>query len=174
MTKKLLTLTIILTLTLCLTGCGFKLRFIDSLPPQLNKVYYQATNPYEKFSLNFKQALKSSGAIFLTQPEKSSPIITVTSNYHYANNNPSSSSQARIYTLNYSASITIRDYDNNILMPKRSASVSRTITLQPNEVFEGTPQVEIVKAEMVQELSNKLLNILSSQQTFRDLEQLTI
>jgi LPS-assembly lipoprotein len=171
MLKKHKSLLLILALSLHLSGCGFKLRSIDSLPPQLNRVYYQAKNPYEKFELNFKRTLKSSGTILLNQPEKSAPVLNIASNYYYANNNPASSTQARIYTLTYSASITITDYKDNILTPKRSANVSRTITLQPNEVFEGTPQVEIVKNEMIQELSNKLLNILSSPQIFNDLEK---
>lgn len=154
--------------SLLLTGCGFKIHNIKSLPPQLSQVYYQAENKYGTFEISFKKKLKAAGLTLLTEPKKSALIIDVISNCSSpSTNNTSSSTMGRVYDITYTATINIIDYYNKPILNTQTASIIRSITLQPNEVFEATPQVAIIKQEMQQELSLKLLNILSAPNTFR-------
>ena len=99
------------------------------------------------------------------------PIIKTSFSYNQGSGNPASSTQARIYTLNYVAIISITDHHNQTILTPTTVNVSRNITLQPNEVFDATPQVSTVKREMIQELSSKLLNVLSSKKTTEALEK---
>lgn len=159
------TLALITINTIVITGCGFKISTTKSFPPQLSQIYYQSDNPYGQLSIALKKRLKSCGMVLLPTPEKTAPIIHTTSNYSYSSSNMLSSTQGRVYNLNYTASIKITDFYNKPLLDTQNVSVTRGVLLQPNEIFETTPQIEIAKKEMVQELSSKLLNILAAHKT---------
>jgi len=156
-----------------ITGCGFAPHSIDSFPPQLNRLYYQTKNPYEPFEIDLKKRLKIAGVTLLRSSEKSAVTLNISTHYSAPstnNYNPASSTQARIYNLNYTATISISDYNNKILLAPQTVSVSRAVTLQPNEVLETTPQIAIAKQEMIQELSTKTLNILTAKKTAEALQ----
>ncbi len=161
---------IVIMQTLLVVGCGFTTYNVNSLPPQLKQVYYQAEHPNESFEISFKKRLKTAGINLLPEPTKSSPTINISSNYGYSFTNPASSTEGRIYNLSYTATITISDFYNKQLFPPQVAAVSRSITLQPNEVFEATQQTLTIKQEMQQELVIKMLNILNAPKTFQALK----
>jgi LPS-assembly lipoprotein len=169
MKKTFTKICLILTSILLLSGCGFTLRTAKSLPPQLHKVYYQTNNPYGEFETTLKRALKASDIIFLETPDSATPILDVTSNYTYSVPSSVSSAQARTYTLNYSATVSINEAFNKQILTPKTVSASRSISLQSNEVFEISPQIEIVKRELRQELSTKILNVLCAPKTFQAL-----
>lgn len=150
-----------------LSGCGFKLRTAKSLPSQLHQVYYQTDNPYGQFEVILKKALKASRVVLLATPNATAPILHVTANYTPSTTSSVSSAEARIYTLNYTATISISDAADKQILTPQTVSTSRNISLQPNEVFETTPQIEIAKQEMLQELSRKILDILCAKNTFQ-------
>ncbi len=154
-----------------LVGCGFTTHNVNSLPPQLKQIYYQAQNPNEPFEINFKKRLKAAGVNILAESTKSSPIININSSYSSSINNAASTTQARVYNLSYSATITISDFYNKNLLPSQVATVARSITLQPNEIFAATSQLAVIKREMQQELVIKILNILSAPKTFQALSK---
>lgn len=165
MTKAIKHLFIIVTISIFLGGCGFTTHSAKSLPPELKKVYYQAEHPYEPVEIKLKKRLKSGGVVLLPAPLKSSPIINISSNYTHTTYANLSSVQGRTYTLTYSATISITDFDHKTLIDPQTLSVSRSIALQPNEVFELTPQVGITKQELIDELINKIFFVLDSRRT---------
>lgn len=152
-----------------LTGCGFKLRTTKSLPPQLQQIYYQTDNPYGQFEMAFKKALKASKVVLLATPNTTAPILHVTTNYSYNSTSSTSSAEARVYNLTYTTTIDIANAAHKQILPSQTVTVTRTISLQPNEIFETTPQIEIAKQEMLQELTTKVLNILCAKKTFQAL-----
>jgi outer membrane lipopolysaccharide assembly protein LptE/RlpB len=156
---------------LFLSSCGFTTYNINSFPPQLRQIYYQTDHPNEPFEISLKKRLKSANVNLLNEPVKSSPILNVGSGYSSAVNNPSATNQARVYNLNYNATVTISDFFGKKLIGPQVVSVARTITLQPNEAFEATSQTTLVKREMQQELIIKVLNILTAPKTFQALKK---
>lgn len=167
--KKLLVITIMQTL---LIGCGFTTYNINSLPPQLRQIYYQAEHPNEPFEISLKKRLKTAGINVLNEPTKSSLILNINSNYSSGANTPASTNQARVYNLNYTTTIAINDFYKKNLIAPQTVTVTRDVTLQPNEVFEATSQIAIIKREMQQELVIKVLNVLSAPKTFQALSKL--
>lgn len=164
---------IITILSITLLGCGFELRSTKSFPPQLKKIYMQTQNPFGKFELDFKRKLKSNKISLLAKPEKNFPIIHLSSNFYHNDQNPSSTTQARVYNLIYTATISITNSYNKKILSPQTAIITKSISLQPNEVFENTAQVATSQQEMAQELSNKMLNILSSPKNTQKLIDLT-
>ncbi|MDR1057458.1 MAG: hypothetical protein LBL17_02685 [Coxiellaceae bacterium] len=163
----------IIIVTIYLVGCGFTPRNIKSLPPALKQVYYQAEHAYEPLEIKLKKRLKSCGIVLRSIPQKSSPIINITSNYSHSTYTNISSAQARTYTLVYTATIGITDFYHQTLLPPQVITVTRTISLQPNEIFELTPQIGITKQEIVEELVMKIFNVLGSHQTVKALKPKT-
>lgn len=169
MTKIYTKICIIICGFLVLTGCGFTLLTAKSLPPQLHQLYYQTDNPYGQFETGLKRMLKFSKIVLLDAPNKTAPILHVTANYSYSTTSSISSTAARVYTLNYTATISIDDATGKVLLTPRTVSASRTIMLQPNEIFETTLQVDIAKQEIRQDLMGKILNVLCAPKTFEAL-----
>ena len=158
-----------------LSGCGFTPYSINSLPPKLKEIYCQTENPYDSLTINFKKRLQIAGAKLLAAPKKSAPTIKLTSSYNSTSvSNPASSTQARIHNLNYTATITINDFHGKQLLTPQVVSITRSVTLQPNEVFEATTQTPIIKNEIQQELITRIFNILCAQKTFQALKYLSI
>lgn len=166
MAKSYVKICLILISVFLLSGCGFKLRTAESLPPQLHQVYYQTDNPFGQFEVAFKKALKASNVKLLAAPNATAPILHVTSNYSSTTTSSISTTSGRVYSLSYTATISIDDASGKPLLPSQIAGASRSITLQPNEILETTPQIEIAKQELLQELSIKILNILCAKKTF--------
>ena len=152
-----------------LSGCGFTLRTAQSLPPQLHQVYYQTNNPYGQFEIAFKRALKASNVVLLAEPNATAPVLHVTSNYTNTTTSSISSSAGRVYSLNYTAIISINNASGKLLLSSQAASATRNITLQHDELLEVSPQVAIVQQELLQELATKVLNVLCAKKTFQAL-----
>jgi len=161
---------ILVILTLCLSGCGFTLRNAQSLPPQLQTMYYQIDNPYGDFELLLKRSLISSKITLLPNPSKLAPTIHVSAEDVPPSTTTSvSSSSARLYTLTYKVVISINDAQGKIVVPPQTISVSRNLSLQPNEMIENASQVVIIKKEMMQELIVNIFNVLCARDTFKAL-----
>ncbi len=154
-----------------LSGCGFTLRTAQSMPLQLQQVYYQTNNPYGQFEIAFKRALKASNVVLLAAPNATALVLHVTSSYTHTTTSSISSSAGRVYKLNYNAIISINDASGRLLLPSQTVGATRDITLQHDELFEVSSQVETVQQELLQELAAKVLNILCAKKTFQALAE---
>lgn len=157
-----------------LTSCGFTLRSSQPLPPQLHKIYLQTDNPYDQLAITLKKAFKASGIIVVDDANTNPLIFHLTSNYNYSNISPATSAQARIYTLVLNITFSITDIHGKTIVDINNVSASRNISLAPNEIFEVSNQVEVVKQELQQEAVIKIFNILSSKKVFAAFNELDI
>ena len=165
---------VIIMLLLVVSGCGFKLRNAQSLPVQLQTMYYQANNQYGEFEVLFKRSLISSKINVLPSPNNLAPTIHVSAeDVPPATTSSISSSAARVYTLAYRATISINDARGKVIVPMQTLGVSRSISLEHNEMIEISPQVAVVKKELMQELIVNILNVLCAKDTFKALRQLS-
>lgn len=164
---KILRLIITLTISIILlSGCGFHLRNAKFFPPELKKIYLEAENPYGPFEITFKKSLRASGIKLVDNPLQAPLILHISSNYSYAVTSSGSSTQARVYTLYYTATFSILDQKRKTLLGPNTVSVSKNLSLAPNEIFEVSTQTVTAKQDMENELSIKILNILGSAHSF--------
>ncbi|MCL5260134.1 MAG: hypothetical protein M1561_00405 [Gammaproteobacteria bacterium] len=163
---------ILLGLILCflLSGCGFTLRPVTAIPPQLQHVYFSSDNPYGTFEVFFKKTLRASGVTF-SDSQINSCALHLTSSFSYTTTSPATSVQARVYALTYSANIVILNSQNKLVFSAQNITVNRNISLAPNEIFEVSLQTENAKQEMQRELTTKIINILSSKNVAASLEK---
>lgn len=150
---------------LIICGCGFKLNSKSAIPPQLHTVYLQAERPYESFAIKFRKALKSYGINVSDTPQPGAITIHLAAtSFTHTETSTGPSTQARVYNLVYSVIISLSGGNGRTILAPKSVSVTRDLTLAPNEIFEISTQVDTTKQSMEQELLIKIFNILSSKQ----------
>ena len=165
-------LLLIITFT-WLSACGFKLYDKPLSSLQLATVYLQSPDPYGTFSIALKQSFKAVG-IKLAKNANDAQITLnlININLNHDDPNITASSQATIYNFTYSVVFALQNKFGKSLVGTQAITVSRTLTLNPNEVLEASNEVRIMKGEMERELimqifdrldSNNVRNALNSQ-----------
>lgn len=165
MVARFLKQSLILTIMpgwLLLAGCGFAPRSFKDLPHGLRELHYQTEQRYAPFECDFRRSLTDFGITLVAAPIATTPTVTVHYQLSTRDTNSGSSTQARVYTITYEATLQVSNAQGKMLLAPATVSTSRNITLQPHEVFEITPQIATIKKELQRELINKLLNILVS------------
>lgn len=161
-------------LALCLlSGCGFTLRSQQSFPQQLHTLYFQADKPYGQFEVALKKALKAANITLLDDVNKA-PLtfhISEASFSHDSDTSSGPSTQARIYHLTMTTYFSIIDSHGNVLLAPQNVTSTRDLTLNSNEIFDTSTQVDVSKQNMRQELITKIFNILSSKKAFAALQK---
>ncbi len=164
-TKSMRNLTLLCILSFLPLGCGFNPTNLHELPRNFKRIYYEGTNIHDSLHGAMVKRLKLQGVVLLPQPEKNAPSLKLTYSYFPNLGEHITSTQARIYILSYAATVAIIDINDKIILGPETVNVSRNVTLQPNEVFEVTSQISVVKGELQRELIDKIFNILASQKT---------
>lgn len=159
-----------LTMVLILTGCGFHLRAEYPVSTRLNNMYVEAQNPYSEFILSLKQTLKSNKVHLAENPKAANYILKIDSvKFTHSWANAYSSAQANVYTLFMTVVFKVIDSTGKDILPLKTIRVTRSLTLNPNEVLTTSNQVETNEQEMGEELIEKILYILSSKQIYAHL-----
>jgi len=147
----------------CLSACGFKM-YGTSSPLKSMPIYLQSQDPYGSFTIALKQALKSADIKLVENTFKAPITLNLTKiTFYHDNPNITSSAQASIYNFTYTVSF---DWKNNktgkSLVGPQVITVTRALTLNPNEVLATSSEVKIMKGEMERELIMQIFNRLES------------
>jgi LPS-assembly lipoprotein len=170
----LATATIMLMLLLSLSGCGFTVRSQASFPPQFSTLYFDSETPYSQFESALKKKLRTAGITFTDDATKAPYILRLSPTLFAQTSDAvgSTSTQARIYHLTMASTFSVSDRKGSIILPPQTVSHTQDLTLNTNEIFDTSTQVDVTKQNMQQILITKVLDILSSRRIF-DLVQAT-
>lgn len=148
-----------------LSACAFKLRGHDAWSPALQVMFLQTEEPYGQLTATLANALRSSGVTLVNSPQKAKTIL-ILSKPQWSNRATTigSSNQTRIYYVTYSVEYRLADARGKIIVSPRPLSVTRSLTLSPNQLLEANNQRTQLEREMQRELIGQLLNMLSSKQ----------
>lgn len=149
-----------------LTACGFHLYGKNNLPPQMHTVYLQSKTPYGTLEANLRRSLTAVGADVVAEANQSPVTLNIISaNLTHSDSNTVSSAQATVYDFNYNVAFNILDAHGKPITDPQQVQASRTLTLNPNEVLDGNPEVDTIQQEMERELAFKIINILGAPNT---------
>lgn len=165
----------ILFLCLLICACGFKLRSLAQLPPQLHVLYLQTPNPYGEFETELKQSLRSSGITLVKSPQEAAITLSIAN--PTLTNTASTigpSSQARVYAFTYSVSFQLLNSTGGVIGMPHTVSTSTSVTLSPNQLLQTNNQAATAQRGMERDLITQIYNILSSQQTSQALVRSTV
>lgn len=158
---------VIVLVMILLVGCGFKPRSQSTLPPQLHTIYVQTGEHSGQFDNTFKKSLKAMGITVLDKVDAEHLVLSLSPTTFTSDNaSIGSSIQARVYNLIFTVSFQITNSQGKPIIDTQTITITKGLTLSPNEVFSASNQVDMEKQSMQQEAIIRIFNILSSKRTF--------
>ncbi|MGB6975979.1 MAG: LPS assembly lipoprotein LptE [Gammaproteobacteria bacterium] len=150
---------------LCLTACGFELRHQPPLPPSLQTLYLQSSDPYGQFESMLKQTLKLAGVTLVSNPNQAPFILNIQSkNFSTTDVSIGTSSQARVYSLTYEVTYALSNQQGKTLVGPRTVSASGSLTLNPNQLLESNGQQDQMIMQLQRQDIQQIIAQLGSKQ----------
>lgn len=163
--KKIIVFVGLVALIPTLSACGFQWQQKNAIPSQLQHIYLQSATNYDQFTASLKHSLTTDGVDVFNNPKKGNSILEIIStDFSHSGINAYSSAQASVYTFTFTAILSLHTPDGKAIFDRENFSVSRNITLNPNELLVASNQVTTAEAEMQQEVVRKVLNRLCSKE----------
>jgi LPS-assembly lipoprotein len=161
MHRRLASHTFILGIACLLSACGFQLRGTgDSstvVPDAWKSMHLITGNPNGEFSRDVQTLFAANGVQWLDR-EDANYTLTLGPE-RFSQRNLSLNAEARVaeFELTMRARFSVRDADNNEVMPTADASVIRQMENDPRNVVGKAEEVRILKSEMRTELAQQIM-----------------
>jgi LPS-assembly lipoprotein len=165
--KRFLLSGLILLLMLCCSGCYWHLRNPQEVPPQLKVLYLRAETVDSHFNLHLVNLLRSM-KIELAKTPGAAPLTLHAYKYRLWHNNPpvSSTNVAITYMYILTVTVSVTDAQGKIVLPPRAISVSRSVTIQTNQIF-TINSTSVFQEELQREAINLIYYWLISDRAHR-------
>jgi LPS-assembly lipoprotein len=155
----------IICIILCfyLSSCGFQPRTAAVLSPPLHNLYLQTNDPYGQLTNNLRVYLKMSGVHLTKTPEAANTILEIldeTTSEQLLN--ISGTQTTRQYNLILTVHYKITDNHGNILVDTQTASETRPLTINANEMLSGSNQATSLYQQMRQAIAYDIISRLAS------------
>ena len=147
------------------TGCAFKLRSQNQLPPALHVLYLKTEQHYGEFESMLRNTLESTGILLIDSPQPAAITLHV---FKPLETNTSvtigSTNHSRVYTIRYSVVFELIDCGGKMILEPQQLTAVRTFTLSANQLLETNNQLPLLEQEMRRDLITQLYNRLNSEQ----------
>jgi LPS-assembly lipoprotein len=146
-------------LTVGLAACGFQLRNVAKLPPDLGPVAVTAPDPYSPLADSLARALERGGA----QPAAVDTMDTATKleilSERWADLPIAVDTQGRAqeYSLRYAVVFRMRKADDQLLVPQQAVELARDYVAPASDAIGNTSERELMSKEMRREMSAAIL-----------------
>jgi LPS-assembly lipoprotein len=161
MHRRLASHTFILGIACLLSACGFQLRGTGDgstvVPDAWKSMHLITGNPNGEFSRGVQTLFAANGVQWLDR-EDANYTLTLGPE-RFSQRNLSLNAEARVaeFELTMRARFSVRDADNNEVMPTADASVVRQMENDPRNVVGKAEEVRILRSEMRTELAQQIM-----------------
>ncbi len=154
-------------LTCCvLMSCGFHLRGQTPLAPPLYRLYLQTPAPYGQLARELKQHLKMSGVDLVDSPAQAETVLAILSeDKNDQLLSVGGTQQTRQYNLILTVGFEVRSPSGQVLVPRQTASETRAITIQSDQILGGSNEENNMYKQMRQAIIYAIMNRLSAEDT---------
>ncbi len=150
----------LLTCLALLAGCGFALRGTGgvAVSDEWRSMYLVTNNPNSEFSREIRARFAANGIQWAEQEEDANYQV-VLGPEHFNQRNLSLNSEARAaeFELTMSATFSVRDRQNKLVMPDTTANVLKQMENDPRNVVGKAEEIRILKSEMRAELAQQIM-----------------
>ncbi len=153
--------TLVLLMTLLITGCGFHLRGDIELPAMYERVFI-VTKGYSNVGSSLAEALRNVGSEIVSSPEASTSVITLLSSGTQRKALNVSGKAIREYELQLNISFVVQDNKGVQLAEQQTVSVIRNFQNDPNDVLGKDNEEQIIRQEMMQPAIFQILRRLKA------------
>jgi LPS-assembly lipoprotein len=147
----------------CITGCGFHPRGPVTLAPPLQNLYLQVSDPYGDLARNLRLYLKMSGVHLTNNLNNATTILDVISETTSEQLlNISGSQLTRQYNLILTVTYQVTDNHGNLLVEKQTATETRPLTINSDQMLSGSNQAASLYKQMRQAIVYDIMSRLAS------------
>ena len=146
-----------------LSACGYHLRGELALPPGMERVHVESSDPFGPLKRNVEKALERSGAKIESAPGDGIAEVSLTG-VSIAPIVRSVSSNARVneFTMLYHVELQITDGTGKVLMPKQVIEQSRVFTFDQTQAIGTGAEQDEIKKEMEREMTQAVVRRVDS------------
>ncbi|HHH89450.1 MAG TPA: hypothetical protein ENK45_02670 [Aliiroseovarius sp.] len=146
-----------------LSSCGFHLRGVVEMPPELAAVYIDGGLPDSQMREILRQKLSASGVDVLERPDSTAAVLRILkdeTSRRIASINVAG--QPNEYELKYTLSWQLEAGSGETLLPGKSISQLRTYRYDPDNVLSVEEEEFRIKREMARAAVNQMLRQISA------------
>jgi LPS-assembly lipoprotein len=153
----------IIAIAALLSGCGFHLRGEAQLPPGMERVYVDSSDPLGPLKRNLEKALERSGAKVETKSGDGIAEVKLGA-VSLAPVVRSVSANARVneFTMLYHLELSITDASGKVLLPKQVVEKSRIFTFDQTQAIGTGAEQDEIKKEMERDMVQVVLRKVES------------
>jgi LPS-assembly lipoprotein len=135
-TKSYFVYSLILSLCLALTACGFHLRGNEKLPAAIKVIYIQSSTPYGNFEQTLRESLLTYNIKIVDSPKDANVILNIASaGLSQAAGAVSATLTLRQYTLNYNVTYQILSPKGKAILPANTVSSTTSFTSSMSDMM---------------------------------------
>lgn len=153
----------VILISLCLASCGFHLRGVQPVNPELQTMYFKTAEPYGQLTRNLKQYFTMSGVNLTDTPNAANYVFDLMSETQREDLiSVSGTQQTRQYNLVLTTVFQITKPDGTVVLPPQTISRSSVFTMQANQILGGSNEETSMYDQMRQDIVFDVMNRLSS------------
>jgi LPS-assembly lipoprotein len=154
---------ILLCLLSALAACGFHLRGVPQLPPQMARTYIDTSDPYSLFYRFLRQELAAAGVELVDSAAAANAVFSILSDETDQRVlSVSARNVPREYEVYYSVYFTVQSNDGLLLEPQLQTG-TRDYTYDETQVLGKSREEELLREAIARDLVRIILIQLSSQ-----------
>jgi len=148
----------ILAGVLFLQGCGWHLRGIQSLPPELQTLHLQTASETSDFTRSLKRSLKASD-VTLADSRTGAPYSLVVSSIKRSTRTISTTNAAKVaeYAITSSVTFSVNNQEDEELVPPTLLSVEKSYYYNSANSISSYEEEALLRKEMQRELIQQLI-----------------
>ncbi|MEE8342844.1 MAG: LPS assembly lipoprotein LptE [Gammaproteobacteria bacterium] len=147
--------------SLIVTACGFHLRGVRQLSPEISVIYLSSANSNSLLVRYLRQQLQASGAqVTKTRDEALSVLEILVDSVNRRVLSVGSTGKVREYELHYVVTYRVLGADGKKILPRRELAISRVILFDETDVLGKTNEAGLVRREMQQDLARMIMRQL--------------
>ncbi len=141
-----------LCLLIALAGCGFHLRGVVELPPDLSRTHISGVSPYSNFAVNLRQQLRANG-VEIVEAKQSTATLSIT---RYSIDRQvlavGDDGKVREIELFGVVSFEVRGADKTVLLKNQTITLSREFIFDPDNVIGKAEEEALLKEDLSENL----------------------
>lgn len=157
-------ISLLASMTLLLTGCGFHLRGNPPLPPNLHEISIQSSQPYGPLTLQLTQIFRSMH-IQVVPPTQHPPVTIVIDSESVSNNTTiqSASSSIQQYIMYYTVVYHLVNAKAETIYGPKTITLSEPYSINQNQVLNTDSVQQSLEQELQQQVVYQIIQQLGSQ-----------
>ena len=140
-----------------LAGCGFHLRGVIELPPELSRTHISGISEYSDFAATLRQQLRANG-VEIVEADQSTATLRITR--HRITRQVlavGADGKVREFELLGVLSFEVRKADKTVLLKNQTITLTREFIFDPDDVLGKTEEEALLREDLTENLARLMI-----------------